>query len=340
MGENSAITSKNYSSLFIGCKVGRDYVEIQSPFEKVEEASAYLNSHMEESEEKLEKYREIPYEREAQNTPQTGELTRTGDVTQEQFQETFGFRGVELGTWVENKSRQENLNNACDALTDMAEALDLPPRALLLNGSLILAFGARGRGGKNASLVHYEPMKVVINLTKNKGASSFAHEWFHSLDNYLGRKTKPSATSMMTHDFDKNGQENVIPKFIEGFQLVSNVISQNGLEERCKNLDKRRKKEYLTLPEEQMVRAFEVYLREKLKERGIQNDYLVNYRSVELWVKATENGFKMENTYPYPSATEIADIKAAFDYLFGMSRSFTRIFLHTLNAMRFLPVSR
>ena len=27
--------------------------------------------------------------------------------------------------------------------------------------------------------------------------------------------------------------------------------------------------------------AFEVYLKEKLKERGIQNDYLVNYRLEE-----------------------------------------------------------
>ena len=315
------IYSWRYSSYyFIGCKVGKEYVEIQSPFEKVEEAATYLDSHLEELEEKLEKYRDIPYEREAQNSPRTGELKRTGDVTPEQFQETFGFRGVEFGTWVENKSRQENLNNAYDALMDMAEALNLPPRALSLNGSLGLAFGARGRGGKNAPLAHYEPVKVVINLTKNKGAGSLGHEWFHSFDNYLGRKAKTSATSMMTHDFDKGGQQNISSEIIDGFQLVSNVISQSGLEERCKNLDKRREKEYWTLPEEQMARAFEVYLKEKLKERGIQNDYLVNYRSEESWAQATESSFKMENTYPYPTATEIADIKAAFDYLFDSIR--------------------
>ncbi|MBO4780742.1 MAG: hypothetical protein J5497_08910 [Selenomonadaceae bacterium] len=315
------IYSWKYSNYyFVGCKVGREYVEIQLPFEKVEEAATYLDSHLGELEDKLEKYREIPYEREAQNTPRTGELKRTSDVTPEQFQETFGFRGVEFGTWVENKSRQENLNNTYDALMDMAEVLNLPPRALSLNGSLGLAFGARGKGGKNAPLAHYEPVKVVINLTKNKGAGSLAHEWFHGFDNYLGRKTKPSVTSMMTHDFDKNGQENISPELIDGFQLVSNVISQSGLEERCKNLDKRREKPYWTLPEEEMARAFEVYLREKLKERGIQNDYLVNYRSVESWAKATENGFRMENTYPYPSATETADIKAAFDYFFDSIR--------------------
>ena len=311
---------KYESYYFIGCKVGKEYVEIQSPFEKSEEAFAYLNSHMEELEEKLEKYREIPYEREAQNTPRTGELKRKGDVTPEQFQETFGFRGVEFGTWVENKNRQESLNNAYDALTDMAEALNLPPRALSLNGSLGLAFGARGRGGKNAPLAHYEPVKVVINLTKNKGAGSLGHEWMHSFDNYFGRKERETSTAMISHCVNQFEIENVSSEIMEGFKLVSKVINQSGLAERYKNLDKRREKPYWTLPEEMMARAFEVYLKEKLKERGIQNDYLVNYRSEESWSKATENGFKMEDTYPYPTATEISDIKVAFDYLFDSIR--------------------
>jgi hypothetical protein len=315
------IYSWKYSNYyFIGCKVGKDYVEIQSPFEKVEEASAYLQSHLEELEEKLEKYRDIPYEREAENSPRTGELKRTGDVTPEQFQETFGFRGVEFGTWVENTTRQENLNNAYDALTDMAEALNLPPRALSLNGSLGLAFGARGRGGKNAPLAHYEPVKVVINLTKNKGAGSIGHEWMHSLDNYFGRKEKNSATTMITHNTQEKNPQNISLEVIEGFRLVQDVINRSGLAERCKNLDKRREKDYWTLPEELMARAFEVYLKEKLKENGIQNDYLVNYRSEESWAKASENGFKMNNTYPYPTEAEIADIQAAFDYLFDSIR--------------------
>ncbi len=154
----------------IGCKFGKGYVDMQSPFEKAEEAFAYMDSHMEELEEKLKKYREVPYERESANSPRVGKLKREGDVTPEQFQETFGFRGVEFGEWVENKNRQENLNQAYDALMDMSGVLNLPPRALSLNGSLGLAFGSRGIGGKNAPLAHYEPIKVVINLTKKNGS--------------------------------------------------------------------------------------------------------------------------------------------------------------------------
>ena len=90
------------------------------------------------------------------------------------------------------------MNKAYDALIDMAEILNLPPRAISLNGSLGLAFGSRERGGKNAPLAHYEPVKVVINLTKKNGAGSIAHEWFHALDNYFGMKEKNSATAIWT----------------------------------------------------------------------------------------------------------------------------------------------
>ena len=89
---------------------------------------------------------------------------------------------------------------------------------------------------------------------------------------------------MISHCVNQFEIENISSEIMEGFKLVSKVINQSGLAERCKNLDKRREKLYWTLPEEMMARAFEVYLKEKLKERGIQNDYLVNYRSEESWL--------------------------------------------------------
>ena len=210
----------NSNYYFICAKVGKQWVEVQSPFENKKEANEYFVSHKEELEEKLEKYKNVPYEREAENAPRTGELKRKYDVTPEEFQETFGFRGVEFGTWVENKNRQEDLNKAYDALMDMAEALNLPPRALSLNGSLGLAFGARGRGGKNAPLAHYEPVKVVINLTKKKGAGSIGHEWFHSLDNYFGKKEKNQVTSMLTNNI-KEESPNVSKIISLFFQSLS-----------------------------------------------------------------------------------------------------------------------
>jgi len=70
---------------------------------------------------------------------------------------------------------------------------------------------------------------------------------------------------MISHCVNRFESENVSSEIMEGFKLVSKVINQSGLAERCKNLDKRREKEYWTLPEEMLARAFEVYLKEKLK---------------------------------------------------------------------------
>lgn len=112
------------------------------------------------------------------------------DVTPDDLLQTFGFRGTEFGNWTAQDERQRMLNMAFDGLSDLAEILGVQTEALSLNGSLGLAFGARG-GGRFAA--HYEPGKLVINLTKLQGGGSLAHEWAHALDHYLGELDRPDA---------------------------------------------------------------------------------------------------------------------------------------------------
>ncbi len=134
---------------------------------------------------------------------------RAGDARDSDFMEVFGFRGVEFGNWNNQHERRELLNDAYDGLLDLAEVMDVPPRAISLNGELALAFGARGHGLSGAR-AHYELDKVVINLTKMNGAGSLAHEWFHALDHYFGRQdgkapaewvvAKDGTRSLRVHD--------------------------------------------------------------------------------------------------------------------------------------------
>lgn len=128
--------------------------------------------------------------RSAENRPRSAEDWRSGrDVTPDEFIGQFGFRGAQFGEWVAQgagaKDRQGMLNQAYDALMDLASIIGVPPKAMSLNGSLGLAFGSRGSGWASA---HYEPGQLVINLTKTRGAGSLAHEWFHALDNYFQRE--------------------------------------------------------------------------------------------------------------------------------------------------------
>jgi len=101
------------------------------------------------------------------------------------YLDTFGFKGGEFGNWMSQKDRQASLNLGFEGLKDLADALQITDEDISYNGSLSIAFGARGSGN---AVAHYEPMRSVINLTKMRGAGSLAHEWWHGLDDYLGKK--------------------------------------------------------------------------------------------------------------------------------------------------------
>lgn len=175
-----------------------------------------------------------------------GAARRTGDARDSDFTEVFGFRGVEFGNWNNQQERQELLNDAYDGLLDLAEVMDVPPRAISLNGELALAFGARGHGLSGAR-AHYELDKVVTNLTKMNGAGSLAHEWFHALDHYFGRQdgkapaewvvSKDGTRSLQVHDApeddmasggtrgDRSGMR---PELREAYAEVMRTISRKA----------------------------------------------------------------------------------------------------------------
>ncbi|MBL8421759.1 MAG: hypothetical protein JNK92_14125, partial [Dechloromonas sp.] len=147
--------------------------------------------------------------RNASSRPRTGKDWRNGkDVGSERFSETFGFRAVAFGKLVEQgagaKERQGMLNQAYDALMDLSEILGIPPKAISLNGTMAIGFGADGKGWASA---HFSPSNLFINLTKTRGAGTIAHEWFHALDNYFARMRNDGNEVQFTgdqNDYRKN----------------------------------------------------------------------------------------------------------------------------------------
>lgn len=143
------------------------------------------------------KLRKGPAEKAEPTRPHLDKLARENlpqridrDATADDFVKDFGFRGIEFGNWAAQDERQRIINMAYDGLQDLAQIMGLPPKTLSLNGSLGMAFGARG-GGKFAA--HYEPGKLVINMTKLQGGGSMAHEWAHALDHYFGELNQEDA---------------------------------------------------------------------------------------------------------------------------------------------------
>ncbi|WP_303814112.1 LPD1 domain-containing protein [Selenomonas ruminantium] len=315
-------------------------VIIKDGFPSRKSAKEYISANLADCIESFKEKSKIPSERTSINEARVGEPYRTDNVTPEKFQETFGFYGVQFGNWVEGTKRQDFVNKTYDALLDLAKVLDVPAKALSLNGTLGLSFGGRGRGGKNAPLAHYEPVSTVVNLTKKNGAGSLAHEWFHALDNYLGRKENRSMVTDVYdgwsgYDWEKKFQdEKDSGKTNDTFALISSKsnlrddllrgILQNTatirrdtkVYNRSASLDNARTKPYWATTVEVMARCFESYVKDKLDGFGIKNDFLVNIKDAPTWKQEGENF-----PYPYPIKEEKEIVNKAFDALVNNLKS-------------------
>jgi|GEM_PF-3291121 len=254
-----------------------------------------------------------PYKRPLlESVERTGEDYRQGkDVTPESFQEVFGFRGGEFGKWLSQTDRQESLNHAYDALMDLSGTLGVPPKALSLNGELGFAFGARG-GGRFAA--HYEPVKVVINLTKTQGAGALAHEWFHAMDDYFGRqsgdrgKARPYVShgglerwNPVTKQYESSSA--MRPEMVKAwgdviFALERLEGKRTDFSAKAGGLGK-----YWARPHEKAARAFEAYVQDQIEGGEKKSQYLVH-------------GTRAEIPGVYPSGQEREAINDAFDNFF------------------------
>lgn len=311
---------RSSKQVFIGKKIGKNWVELKT-FEDVKTAREFRDQNHAALLKMLEAYKATPFERSTDNAARLGVDHRNGqDASPELFQEEFGFRGVQFGNYVEGPRRQADLNEAYDALMDLAGVIGIPPKAISLNGSLGLAFGARGKGGKNAAAAHYEPGSIVINLTKKSGAGSLAHEWWHGLDNYFSRARGNNAGYVSNQPYFRG--EGVRPEVTDQFKAVMKAIHATNLKIRSSELDKRRTKEYWSTPIEMSARSFESYVIGKLQDQSGANDYLANVLSKEAWdaLEALQ-GHESKQTYPYITASEMPAIRGAFDGLFDVIKT-------------------
>jgi hypothetical protein len=126
----------------------------------------------------------IPERPVAKDVQRVGPDWRQGrDVGTEQLMAEYRLRAVQFGESLSQKERQQWVNEAFDALADLADICGIPRTWIGLGQpGLAVAFGARGRSN---AMAHFEPTLRVINLTRRRGAGSLAHEWGHALDNRL-----------------------------------------------------------------------------------------------------------------------------------------------------------
>lgn len=194
--------------------------------------------------------------------------------TGEDYINDFKFYGGEFGNWLNEVDRQTNLNMAYVSFNNLAIALNIPMECISLGEKLSIAFGSRGRGN---AMAHYEPLRKVINLTKWKGAGSLAHEYGHAIDFILSEPLGLSEGFMCIPTYQcgqypaianvlkamKSNPDGKRTKFYENSQSFDTTFSKDG--------------GYWASTTEMFARAFACYIKDKLTEKGIQDDYLCGH---------------------------------------------------------------
>lgn len=261
--------------------------------------AAYRDS--QKLEEIYNELRKFPSERRDWNRPRVGNDYRQGrDMSPEAFAEVFPFRGVEFGNWVNQIERAACLNEAADALQDLAAIIGIRPEAVALGGSLAWAFGSRGVG---RALAHYETGRRVVNLTKKKGNGCIAHEWFHALDHFVMiQQGRPSF--MAVSDSVAYGEAEKSPIRRAAYDLKK-ALNASEMCKRAARIDAFKAKAYWSTVTELAARGFEAVIYYKLQAAGLCNDYLVNFKECNEWSRP--------DCYPYPTKEEAAELAPLYD---------------------------
>lgn len=249
-----------------------------------------------------EKIRTTPSLRRTTNRDRVGEDYRHGlSVTPEQFAAAFPFRGVEFGNWLTQGDRIIRLNETFDALHDLCVLCGLNADAVTLKSWLAMAFGSRGIPGANA---HFEALHRVINLTKEHGAGSLAHEWFHALDNFTARRFDGRADQFATDDYS------VLPEgeLYEASRALYRGLKNSPFAKRSDELDYIKGKAYFAKTIEMAARAFEVYVIMLAKSKGMVVDFLANVSDYSAWQEAG-----MAHLYPYPTEDEMGVLAPLYE---------------------------
>lgn len=206
-------------------------------------------------------------------------------INQEQILKDFGLIGFEYGNWVTQEERFNFLISAHVSLYDLALLMG---RKNIGYNRLFIAFGARG---KSQAAAHFEPHTNAINLTRENGWSSLAHEYGHFLDYYFGgyieqeKEVRALSKGRITTKYIdlKNYDTSSLRYKMNDLINTINFIEVKG-ERIPSDFTKKIKDkgEYWNRRNEIFARYFERWIQYKLSKKGIRNHFLT-------WNKYSEN---------------------------------------------------
>lgn len=197
-------------------------------------------------------------------------------VDQMQIINKYSLKGFEYGNWVSNEDRNDRLSATAESMNDLATIIGT--ENIGFDGMLGIAFGARGVPG---ALAHFEPHTYMINLTREKGFGSLAHEYGHALDYFFGTyidQNKDSASLVGGRTTQTDLEYTTAGDFRK---LANKIINSIIFEKKGKKSATYETWEQNFKPggywfrrNEIFARTFEQWVRAKLKTWNIRNTFL------------------------------------------------------------------
>ncbi|MTB53934.1 LPD1 domain-containing protein [Lewinella sp. W8] len=190
----------------------------------------------------------------------------------EELVDRYGLHSIEFGNWVPQDERQQFLVGLDESLADLAKVFGVAQNKVGLGRELAIAYGARGRGGR--ALATYWPGYVLINLNREKGIGSLAHEYGHALDYRMAVKGRaPSGGRTTSTILPHVGEKS--PRGMMERALAALILDNKGETSnwRQKLYDYR---PYYQQRNEIWARTFEAFVAMEMRKKSLRNDLLVH----------------------------------------------------------------
>ncbi|MDL2296647.1 hypothetical protein LJC37_01705 [Bacteroidales bacterium OttesenSCG-928-E04] len=199
-------------------------------------------------------------------------VKRKGGIDQYDLLKMYRLKGFEWGNWLSASDRADRLSAAAMSFRDLS--IIMKSKNLGFDGILGVAFGARGQ---SRALAHFEPSTFMINITKERGAGSLAHEYGHAIDYFFGMYIDQNlaysslvggGSLVQNLKNNKGGQLRTIAN-----EIVNSIILYNGqVSESYKRIME--SGEYWRRRNEIWARFFEQYVSFELKKYNVSNPFL------------------------------------------------------------------
>jgi hypothetical protein len=285
-------------------------VELQGRIDRIrQEVEEEIAAHQAGAPVEEKKPKTAPLVRHEHNLAVGDGLTRTGgrplpeEVTREGMRDQFGFKAAMGHDLKRDELRRFHAEGSTGAFMDLADALGLEDREIGLSENL--TYDVRSAGW-TAFCSYEEPTRTLV--IKSTDGGCVAHEWWHAIDNGLGRQMVVGASpETMASEARRRDMKDADHPVADALRNLMETVNRSQFFQTAHALDKKSgNQNYWNNAPEMTARAFETYVEDKLAERGQKNTYLCD----------TRRGIPQQ----YPQGEDRTLISAAFDGLWEAIR--------------------